>query len=421
LTIYKTIVEDIRTKGTQLDVPIYVNPEVDIIYRGKAVCRKGDAFRVRCRGWEEGESEPVSGTRILAVDTIALRVLKPWKLYDRHLWAYSGRWKSLLKHAPEWLIERFYKTSDISPASKIAKCGMRGVREVMVVVGNDDDLSEVTLVPFDKPLGERSAREQKAFLEVCYLRRSVERYWAEQVQATIPEFRIIPAPAVTLMTVKRAPLKYFTRFPDLPVEIQHMIWKFAYKRPRMLTLAYSQSNDEIHVLNCRQPAMIHACRAARSIAMKGYAFVLEHADYLNYWNSDIDSVRLLCGLTKPRTFSGIRMPSLAIPSHCWALGKFTGADAKLFSGLEEIVLLVGSPVAGCEVELIPILDEDDGDDVETDKWFKGMLDFQIYEAIKCASRLEKEMQSALKKWKTYQRSRVKKGKSSPDWIMPRGE
>jgi hypothetical protein len=175
LTIYKPIFEDLRTKDTQFDRPIYVNPNADIIYRGKAACRKGDAFRLRrCGNWED---EALCGTRILAVDAIALTALRPKKddYKDIQLYEFTDKWKTLQNEAPESLQELLRKPSGTSPASEIAKCAMKGVREVMVVVGNDDDLSEVTLVPFDKHLGERSAREQKAFMEVCSLMRSVER------------------------------------------------------------------------------------------------------------------------------------------------------------------------------------------------------------------------------------------------------
>jgi 2EXR family len=70
-TIYKIVAEDIRTKDSPLDRPIYVNPNVDIIYKGKVWCRNGDAFRIRCRDWEE-ESEPLNQPSLMPAmsDTI---------------------------------------------------------------------------------------------------------------------------------------------------------------------------------------------------------------------------------------------------------------------------------------------------------------------------------------------------------------
>jgi hypothetical protein len=34
LTIYKAMDEGVRTEGSRLNIPIYVNPAVDILYRG---------------------------------------------------------------------------------------------------------------------------------------------------------------------------------------------------------------------------------------------------------------------------------------------------------------------------------------------------------------------------------------------------
>jgi hypothetical protein len=455
LTTYNTFAEDIRTKDSDFDKPIYINPEVDIIYRGKAACRKGDAFRIRYRGWEE---EPLYGTRILAVDTIALRALKPEKpdYKDIHLYEFSDKWKGLQKKVPDALQERLRKSPGTSVASEIAKCAMKGVREVMIVVGNDDDLSEVTLVPFDKHVGERSAREQKAFLEVCSLRRSVERYWTGHIQPTNPEYPTVPAPAITLMTVKRAPLNSFPRFLDLPVEIQYMILKFAYFKPRMFTVAYSQ--NQLGILNYRQPAVTHACHLGHELSIREQAFMIEgDPSYYTSYNPNIDTVCLLFNDATPRAFRGLQVPSIALPYDYWKGQRtFTGADAKAFSDLKEIVLLVGRQRAGCDVELLPILElgadaaenqrakdlnntrmgsafksntslQEEMElnpnlklsaDIIKDRVAKEILYAQIDDAFEFASELLEDMEKVSKKWKRYQRGRVRQGKSSPDWIVP---
>jgi hypothetical protein len=40
-------------------------------------------------------------------------------------------------------------------------------------------------------------------------------------------------------------------------------------------------------------------------------------------------------------------------------------------------------------------------------------------ALQSANELHEEMMKISKKWRSYQRSRVKKGKSSSDWTVPR--
>jgi hypothetical protein len=47
LTIYKAMDEGVRTEGSRLNIPIYVNPTVDIIYRGRKSCQKGNAFHIK--------------------------------------------------------------------------------------------------------------------------------------------------------------------------------------------------------------------------------------------------------------------------------------------------------------------------------------------------------------------------------------
>lgn len=60
-------------------VPICINPEADILYRGLAACEKGDVFHARCKEWW-AETEPVCGTRILAVDAITLTSERPTRI-----------------------------------------------------------------------------------------------------------------------------------------------------------------------------------------------------------------------------------------------------------------------------------------------------------------------------------------------------
>jgi hypothetical protein len=266
---------------------------------------------------------------------------------------------------------------------------MKWVRKVMIVVGNDDDLSEVILIPFDKPLGERSAREQKAFMEVCSLRRSVKRHWAEHVQSTYPEFRTVLAPAVTLMTVKRAPLKSFPRFPDLPVEIQYMILRFAYFRPRMLNIVYSKAHNGLSILNYRQPAVTHACHVGHDLQRKEQGLMVDNTDYYTNYSPDIDTVCLLFNRAPPRKFSKLNVSSIAIPFD-WRGLQFTAADAKMFTGLEEIVLLVGRQRAGCNVELLPILEL--GPDAVKNKQATQLLDSQIDSAEESDRDLRQELE-----------------------------
>jgi hypothetical protein len=226
----------------------------------------------------------------------------------------------------------------------------------------------------------------------------------------------------------------------------------------MLTVAYSC--NELDILNYRQPAVTHACHAGHELSRKEEAFMLEgDSSYFTFYNPNIDTICLLFNDATPRALRGLCVPSIALPYDYWnsyGYGKFTGADAKAFTDLKEIVLLIGRQRAGCDVELLPILELgadavksreaksllnclikyaletatdlrqkmelipllDLDPDIEIDQLAKEILYEQMEDGLEFASKLHGDMEKVSKKWKTYQRNRVRHGKSSPDWIVP---
>jgi hypothetical protein len=88
-------------------------------------------------------------------------------------------------------------------------------------------------------------------------------------------------------------------------------------------------------------------------------------------------------------FSKLNVSSIAIPFD-WRGLQFTAADAKMFTGLEEIVLLVGRQRAGCDVELLPILEL--GSDAAKNKQATQLLDSQIDSAEESDRDLRQELE-----------------------------
>jgi len=183
LTIYEAIDVGIRTKHprfSQYDIPIYANPEVDIIYRSKTACEKGDAFRVRCKIWAM-HSEPAAFTPTLAVDLTALS--KPRNLIKRDfLFLYDqlkpneqrgDRLKKMFKLASTPELQRLILTQEL------ARCVDGGLRNLMIVVGNDDEMSEITLVPVERN-AVQDPRVKGAFHEADRLRTDLEKYCEER-------------------------------------------------------------------------------------------------------------------------------------------------------------------------------------------------------------------------------------------------
>jgi hypothetical protein len=130
--------------------------------------------------------------------------------------------------------------------------------------------------------------------------------------------------------------------------------------------------------------------------------------------------------------------SLALPLIDCIVMKFSGADARLFMQTKEIIILFRDmPRAVCEAEIV-LIDEEwvwrmenigirTHEDARQHKYMKGYdealtYDLYSFKMLRLLRRyvveLRVEMEKKLKQWKTYQRRRVKEGKSSLDWIVP---
>jgi hypothetical protein len=81
------------------------------------------------------------------------------------------------------------------------------------VVGNVDDLSEIMLAPVG---AEPSGRETFAAADVEELCDRMAEYWKKEGLST-------PMPSMKLTTIQRQPLKKFTLFPQLPMELQLLV------------------------------------------------------------------------------------------------------------------------------------------------------------------------------------------------------
>jgi hypothetical protein len=103
----------------------------------------------------------------------------------------------------------------------------------------------------------------------------------------------------------------------------------------------------------------------------------------------IESLGLPCGHGKP---TGIL---------------FSGSHAKMFTGLKEIVVIMGRTRFCGEQELVAVDDITFAWNPPLVKWAQDYVDF-----------LRADMERVSKRWKTYQRMRVRQGKFSPDWVVP---
>lgn len=105
-------------------------------------------------------------------------------------------------------------------ASQIVACGRAGVTEIILVVGNDDDAAEVTLVALETIPHQETGRFKQALLAAERLRTAVRALWNQGDHDAGSQ-----APQIKLMTDQRKPLQTFAPFPRLPLEIQAEIWR----------------------------------------------------------------------------------------------------------------------------------------------------------------------------------------------------
>lgn len=90
------------------------------------------------------------------------------------------------------------------------------------MVGNDDDRSEVTLIPLEEYLAFRSPREKGAIREAESLKLALDWIWDTVARNGNDFCQISPAPTITVMTVNRSP-RSFTPFLRLPQELQDLV------------------------------------------------------------------------------------------------------------------------------------------------------------------------------------------------------
>ena len=439
LTVYRDISKEIPgpEESEEETQPIYVNSTVDIILRGEEPCAIGDSFRVRYSTEDKVSTVPVAFTETLAIDLTAvtkdaletvpsvhLAALR-WGLFAdvkdrspsceaalaRHPMLFSPRQDKFAQHhrlPADVLAEVF-----VLYAKEIAECAEGGVRQIYIVVDNDGDLPEVEFVPYREPTTGHSLRDVRAIRSTRNLRKAIDDHWRTHAEDMENGLHSIPQPKVSLMSVKRKPLENFTLFPKLPLEIQDMVWTLACQIPTVYTLSCKGKYDLPSYESYAPPSIARACHAAYK-AHKAVVWKKSAGRTFDF-KPEIDVARIpLAAYGSFKEYSKSGVTSIGIHWDGPWRTTFSGSDAKLFPNLKEVVVLVGRPRETSELCLEAIADEhpNTADDLAWMDWD------QLADVRRFTLRLVVDIQRTLKKWKTYQRSRIKKGKSSPDWYPP---
>jgi hypothetical protein len=67
---------------------------------------------------------------------------------------------------------------------------------------------------------------------------------------------------------RAVPLKIFTKFKQLPLELQIMIWKMAVPRGRVIEMDISEDGRIFKAIDSAVPAVLQACRTSRTAALQ---------------------------------------------------------------------------------------------------------------------------------------------------------
>lgn len=406
-------------------LPIYVNPEVDIIYRGRKSCRDGCVFRIACKD-EEGNDKavPIAMTRTLAVDSRAItRLREPIaSVRTRNRSRHGDYFEDIMGRLTQ---EGKKNCTDVMSAAE------KGLREIVFVVGNDDDLSEITLIPLADDAALYSAKEKLAVEAAEKFSLSIRAFCdsadTHQPFSMIPTFRV--------MTVKRKPLKDFALFSKLPLEIQYLIWNYAAcQKPTVRFLSHDPNETlpdaliekSIHA-SYRLPAIHQVCRISRNIAqgLKPSETALHKSKDQVY----TDYLSLLRYEDEPRVFAKGNGKNVGVE---WKRGKqlrFSAAIAKAFPLLDCVWVIVGRKKMSCDHTYVRApRDLKSSHRKVVDKlgerigmYISDQMVEDVHDAWDDADLLIADIDAHSKKWKSYQNRRLKLGKASDDWIVPKVE
>ena len=106
---------------------------------------------------------------------------------------------------------------------QIAACAKKGLREMIAVVGNVEDMSEVTFVPTPVDLRCISPAEKSAVAQVAKVQRYISAFW-NKPQANGRPSTGLPEPFIQVEKVQHIASAPLPRFLRLPPSIHRFTW-----------------------------------------------------------------------------------------------------------------------------------------------------------------------------------------------------
>jgi hypothetical protein len=143
------------------------------------------------------------------------------------------------------------------------------------------------------------------------------------------------------------PQPTFTLFPNLPIELQIKIWKYALPGPRIIQLHYL--NGAFSFYGARHPPVLLTCRTSREVALTVYKRAFPHNDKSIYIDFAYDTLHLATSPRMCQHAAGLfpdikeKIQSLAVEISSEDDLEKSAIDIKLsrLSDLKEIIFVVG--------------------------------------------------------------------------------
>jgi hypothetical protein len=171
LTKYTAINEKLLDKEGDEEVnksPVYVNAEVDVVYRGKTPCEIEHAFAIEAAPHLRDGRIPVAFSKVLAVD---LFTIIPYSLSSTaRMCLRWGADEEEIKHFPK---PKFFENR----AADIVALAQNGVTEIIVVLDNNDNMTKFELCDLQLTEESWSPQEKGALQEVEKLNNMVHCAW----------------------------------------------------------------------------------------------------------------------------------------------------------------------------------------------------------------------------------------------------
>jgi hypothetical protein len=223
LTKYTPIDQNLQSENEDEHVdecPVYVNQEVDVVYRGKSCCNMHAQFTIRYP-YEWSRPLPTAFSKTLAVNLHAVigdgTLTYGMSAVEVGLDPTSNAGREYVRTTDFFRRAAFFDQR----AAEIVKLGIEGVSEVIVVLDNDDEMTEFDLCELESTSESWTPREKGVFHAVRWLENSVGCAWSILEAEEDPSIIDSEVPKITVRFRELLPIPETNSFRSKSSNVLH--------------------------------------------------------------------------------------------------------------------------------------------------------------------------------------------------------